>query len=79
MTLDVAENLRHIRNEVRGDTGREVDWELQDDTTFEGGPDQEQQQLPSKLMFHAKLPAADADGKAEKIVHKLHLLLKNEW
>ena len=41
VTLDVVENLRHIRNEVRGDTGRDVDWELGDDTTFEGGPDSE--------------------------------------
>ena len=41
VTLDVAENLRYIRNEVRGDTGRDVDWELGDDTTFEGGPDKE--------------------------------------
>ena len=28
VTLDVVENLRHVRNEVRGDTGRDVEWEL---------------------------------------------------
>ena len=30
-------------------------------------------------MFHAQLPARDKAGKAEKITHKLHLTLKNEW
>ena len=25
------------------------------------------------------LPARQADGKAEKIVHKLHVFIKNEW
>jgi hypothetical protein len=78
VTLNVVENHRHIRNQIRPDTGREVDWELKDDTTFEGGPDQENSNS-EQLMFHAKLPAASADGKATKITHKLHLTLKNEW
>ena len=78
VTLNVVENLRHIRNEIRPDTGREVDWELNDDTTFEGGPDKSHSNS-EQLMFHAKLPAADANGKATKITHKLHLILKNEW
>jgi hypothetical protein len=78
VTLNVVENLRQIRNEIRPDTGREVDWELADDTTFEGGPDKEHSNS-EQLMFHAKLPAADANGKATKITHKLHLTLKNEW
>ena len=78
VTLDVAENLRHLRNEVRPDTGRDVEWQLRDDTTFEGGPDKERSTF-EQLVFHANLPAADAKGKAEKIVHKLHLTLKNEW
>lgn len=78
VTLDMAENLTFIRNEVRGNTNREVDYELRDDTTFEGGPDRERS-TSDQLIFHAKLPPANADGKAEKIVHKLHLTLKNEW
>ena len=32
-----------------------------------------------RVLFHVKLPARGADGKAEKIVHKLHLQIKNEW
>ena len=78
VTLDVAENLHHIRGEVRGDNNRDVDYELDGDTTFEGGLDRERSDS-NKLVFHAKLPAADANGKAEKVVHKLHLTLKNEW
>jgi hypothetical protein len=78
LTLDLVEHLRHIRNELRPDTGREVDWELNADTTFEGGPDKEHSGA-EQLTFHAKLPAAGADGKATKITHKLHLTLKSEW
>jgi len=78
VTLDLAENLRHLRSEVRGDTGRDVEWQLDPATTFEGGPDPERSSF-DRLVFHAKLPAADADGKAEKVVHNLHLILKNEW
>lgn len=78
VTLDVGENLRYLRNEVRGDTGRDVDWQFGDDTTFKGGPDPERSTF-EQLLFHTDLPAASADGKAEKIVHRLHLSLKHEW
>ena len=78
VTLDVSENLRHIRNEMRGDTGRDVEWELGNDTTFEGGPDKEKSTF-EQLVFHAEAAAPGADGKAEKIVQKLHLTIKNEW
>jgi hypothetical protein len=78
VTLDVIENLRHVRNEVRGETNREVDWELGKDTTFEGGPDKEKS-TSEQVAFHVKLPARDASGKAEKIVKTLHVVLKNEW
>lgn len=78
VTLDVVENPRHLRSEVRGDTGRDVDWQLRDGTTFEGEPDPDRSTF-DKLVFHAPLPAATADGKAQKVVHRLHLTLKNEW
>lgn len=78
VTLDVVENLRAIRNEIRGDTGRDVEWEMGKDTTFEGGPDKEKSTFEVQ-MFHAKLPARAKDGKAEKITHKFHLIIKNEW
>jgi hypothetical protein len=78
VTLDVVENLRHVRNEVRGDTGRDVEWELGKETTFEGGIDKEKSTF-EQVVFHAKLPAKGADGKAKKITHKLHVTIKNEW
>lgn len=76
--LDVVENLRHLRSEVRPDNGRDVEWELGKETTFKDGPDQERS-TAEQLTFHAELPAAGDDGKAEKVVHKIHITLKNEW
>ncbi len=80
VTLDVVENLRHVRKEAFGsDNNRgDVDWEFGPETTFEGGPDKEHSTF-EQVMFHASLPARDKDGKAEKIVQKFHLILKNEW
>jgi hypothetical protein len=78
ITLDVTENVRLIRNEVAGDTGREVQWDLGKETTFEGKPDVEKSTY-EQVVFHVKLPARGADGKAEKFTHKLHLVLRNEW
>ncbi len=76
--LDVAENVRAIRNELYGDNGRDVQWELGKGTTFTTKPDKEKSTF-EHLLFHVPLPARGADGKAEKIVEKLHLVLKNEW
>jgi hypothetical protein len=78
VTLDVAESLRQIRAEVSRDTDRDVQWEIGNLTTFEGGPDAEKSTFDKKI-FHASLPARGADTKATKIVHKLHFLIKNEW
>ena len=78
VVLDVSENVRAIRNELYGDNGREVQWELGKATTFAGKPDKEKSTF-EQLLFHVPLPARGADGKAEKITHKLDLILKNEW
>lgn len=76
--LDIIENVRMLRNEVRGDTGRDAQWDLGNETTFPGGPDKEQSTF-EKLVFHIKLPARGADGKAEKFIQKLNVVVKNEW
>ena len=55
--LDISENVRAIRNELHGDNGRDVQWELGPDTTFAQGPDKEKSTF-DQLIFHAKLPAA---------------------
>jgi hypothetical protein len=79
VTLDVSENLRQIRTEaINSDTGRDVQWEMGKQTTFEGGADAEKSTF-DRLLLHAKLPAQSPDGKAEKIVHKLHVIIQNEW
>ncbi|HZZ72790.1 MAG TPA: hypothetical protein VFE24_11095 [Pirellulales bacterium] len=76
--LDVVENLRHIRSETRGDNARDVQWQLNKETTFTDGVDQEHS-TSEQLTFHVKLPARDKAGKAEKITQRLSLTLLNEW
>jgi hypothetical protein len=77
VTLDIVENLPYVRREVRGDTGRDVQWAIGDETTIEGEPDAEHTTF-EQVTYQVKLPAA-VDGKAEKTTLKLHLVLKNEW
>lgn len=77
--LDVTESLRHIRTEALGrDTGRDVDWELKEKTTFRDTQDTERG-THDKVIFRVPLPPRNEDGSAEKVVHKLHILIKNEW
>ena len=77
VTLDIAENIRALRNEVAGNTGRDVEWQLGEGTTF-GRPDKEKSTF-EQVLFHVELPARGADQKAVKTIHKLDVLLKNEW
>jgi len=79
VTLDVVEDMRYLRREAGGgDSDRDVQWQLGSQTTFDGGPDKEHTTF-DRVMFHVKLPARSADGKAEKSVQKLDVILKNEW
>ena len=41
VTLDMQENMRHIRNEVRGDTGRDVAMGAGQGDDLRRGPDSE--------------------------------------
>jgi hypothetical protein len=77
--LDVVEDMRYLRREAGGgDSERDVQWDIGNQTTFDGGLDKEHSTL-DRAMFHVKLPARGADSKAEKIVQKLDVVLKNEW
>jgi hypothetical protein len=76
--LDVSESVQHIREEIRGKTDRLIDWELGKETTFTETLDKEKATF-DKVIFRIPLPARAKDGAAEKITHKLHLLIKNEW
>jgi hypothetical protein len=78
VTLDISENIRALRNEVAGDTGRDVQWELGEGTTLPGQPDKDKSTF-EQVVFHVDLPARGADQKAVKMVHKLDVLIKNEW
>ncbi|MCP4040654.1 MAG: hypothetical protein GY731_01705 [Gammaproteobacteria bacterium] len=78
LTLDVVEDLRHLRGEVHQDTGRPVEWQLGKKTTLEVGP------LPDrttadKAVFQTMLPPRAGSGKPEKLVRRFHVHLKNEW
>jgi hypothetical protein len=75
--LDIVESLPRLRDELWGDNGREVQWDLGERTSL-GKPDAERTTL-EKVQFHVDLPARAADGKAEKIVHHLHVIYRNEW
>src|SRR4029077_4421676 len=74
VTLDVVESMRYLRREISGDNDRDVQWELGGDTTFDGGPDKAQSTY-DQVMFHVKLPARNADGKAEKSMQKLNVMI----
>jgi hypothetical protein len=78
ITLDIAEQLKALRAEaVNGDTGRDVQWELGKQTDL-GDADVEKS-TSDQLLFHVDLKPRDKDGKAEKVVKKLHITFKNEW
>ena len=78
VTLDVSETLAFLRKELDMGSVRDTQWEVGAQTTFTGGVDPERSTF-DRLILHAPLPARASDGKAQKIVHKLHLILKNEW
>jgi hypothetical protein len=77
VTLDVGEDIRNLRNQIRGDSGRDPAWELGPQTAL--GASDVEKSTSEKLLFHIDLPARDKDGKAAKITKNLHIFLKSEW
>ena len=78
VTLDVAENLHNLRAEIGHNNDRPVQWELGKENNFD--PQDDEKSAFEKPLFHVKLPPRDGKtGKAETIVKKLHVILKNEW
>jgi hypothetical protein len=77
VTLDIAEEIPHIRQEIGRDPGFPAEWVLGDETTLAAGPDVKDS-TQHHLLFHADLPARQGD-KAEKIIHRLNLVFRNEW
>jgi hypothetical protein len=75
-TLDIVESVRQIRDQIRGDSGRDPEWQLGDGTLRDPDPEKSD---ADRLLFRVELPARPADGPAPKQVHTLRLTLNNEW
>ncbi|HRX87762.1 MAG TPA: hypothetical protein P5572_22265 [Phycisphaerae bacterium] len=78
VTLDIAESMRALRAEIRGDTGRDVEWELVSDATLAEHFDAVKS-TADRLLFHVDLPPRGEDDKAALQTHTLHVKIKNEW
>lgn len=78
VTLDVSENVRSLRDQFDGHTGRDVQWELGDQTSFPDGPDNEKT-THEQVLFHIPLPPRNGPSKAKKVIHQFHVIIKNEW
>ena len=76
VTLDITESVRQIRDQIRGDSGRDPEWQLGDGSLRNPDPDKSN---ADKLLFHVDLPARAADGQAKKQIQTLRLTLNNEW
>jgi hypothetical protein len=77
VVLDVAESLPALRAEIRGDTGRQVEWEFGGEGTLTGID--EPRSTADRPVFHVTLPPRGDDQKAVKQVHTLHVIIRNEW
>ena len=77
VVLDLAEHPAFIRNEIRGDTGRPVQWEIGDNGTLREPVADESSN--ARVLFRVTLPPRGADQKAVKVVQTLHTRIRNEW
>ena len=78
VVLDLAESMSALRREVFRDTGRDIEWEFGDEGTLKRMRDTEKS-TAEKVVFNVPLPPRGADQKAVKQVHKLHVVIRNEW
>jgi len=79
VTLDIVEPIEPLRRQTVGHTGRPAEWEIGEATTFEQDPDPERTDA-GRLTHAVRLPAAPAGGAEQApVVHKLHLIFRNEW
>ena len=78
VVLDLAESMSAVRAELVGANSRPVDWELVGDGTVNEMVDTEKS-TADRPLFHLPLPARGPNDKAAKQVHRLHVIIKNEW
>jgi len=77
-TLDIVESLPALRQEILGNTGRDVDWELQGKRSLNAEIDTDRT-TADRIVARATLTAATASNAAVKQLYTLHLRIKNEW
>ena len=78
VTLDISENLRQLRDELRGYSKRAVEWEVLSETTLPQPFDKAESSF-EKLVFHLPLAPSKKSAKTNKHTYYLALLFKNEW
>lgn len=76
VTLDISESVRQIHDQIRGDNGRDPEWQLGEGSLR--NPDPEKSDA-DKLLFHIQLPPRNPDGQAQKQTHTLRLTFNNDW
>lgn len=78
VVLDIAEQMPALRQEVIGSgNGRHVEWEPGGESTV--GPLDTKESTADRPVYHVTLPPRGDDQKAVKVVHKLHVVIRNEW
>ena len=77
VVLDIAESLSALRNEILGNTGRNVEWEFGDRGTLQ--ETDREKSTADRPVFHVELPPRGDDQKAVKVEHTLNVIIKNEW
>lgn len=77
-TLDIAEDLRQLQHEVVG-VGVERDPQAERGQQTTMGPKDDEESSFDRWLFHVELPAAADDNKADKQVHRLHVIYRNVW
>ncbi|MCG8408705.1 MAG: DUF4139 domain-containing protein [Phycisphaerales bacterium] len=78
VVLDIVESLPDLRREILRDTRRDVEWQLKNTGTLDEMIDREKSNA-DQVVFHVTLPQRGEDQKAVKQIHKMNVLIKNEW
>ncbi len=78
VVLDLTESIAAFRRDMLRDIDRDVEWEFGENGMLKELWDCDESNA-EKVVFNITLPARGADQKAVKQVHKLHLIIRNEW
>lgn len=79
VTLDLIEDMHNLRAEIRGHVNRAVEWEFGDRGTIKPDMQAAERSTADRPLFKLELPARGDDQKATKVVHTLHVIIRNEW